>query len=197
MPLSEGQILNGDFEAGPRDWTEYSSQEDPLIVNQGFTDPVAPRSGQWAAWLGGYDDNVSYIQQWVTVPSARPYLVYWHWINSQEICGHQYDFGAVLVDGKTVDKYDLCWLESTASWKRHEVDLAAYKGQTVLLQIRLETDDARFSELFIDDVSFASVPALAGGPQPPRRAAGAQAGLGKAAAVPDAPRPARAQLPPP
>jgi thermitase len=202
MSLSEGQILNGDFEAGPKDWSEYSSHQDPLIVNQGFPVDVAPRSGQWAVWLGGHDDNVSYIQQWVTVPSASSYLVYWHWINSREVCGHDYDFGAVLIDGKTVDKYDLCWLESTASWKPHTVDLTAYKGQTVLLQVRVETDDARFSELFVDDVSFAPAPALAGGPQPPRQLvsaqlAGAQAGLGKAAAVPDAQRPSRDQLPPP
>jgi thermitase len=202
MPLSEGQIVNGDFEAGPKDWTEYSSSGDPLIVNQGFPIDVAPRSGQWAAWLGGRNDDVSYIQQWVTVPSARPYLVYWHWINSQEICGHEYDFGSVLLDGATVDKYDLCWLESTASWKPRAVDLSAYKGQTMLLQIRVETDDARFSELFVDDVSFAPAPALAGGPQAPRQLAGAQlagaqAGHGRAAARPDAPQPARDQLPTP
>lgn len=60
-----GGIVNGDFEAGPTDWLEYSTHGWPLIVD---SLPVTPHSGSWAVWLGGDYDDISYIQQQVTVP---------------------------------------------------------------------------------------------------------------------------------
>jgi hypothetical protein len=111
--------------------------------------------------MGGLESEVSYIQQRVSVPPAKSYLTYWHWIDSSEPCGAFHDFGAVLVDGEVVDKYDLCWFESTATWEPHAIDLGAYQGRSVMLQIRVETDDALNSNLFVDDVSFQAPSAVA------------------------------------
>jgi hypothetical protein len=110
--------------------------------------------------MGGLNSEVSYVQQRVTVPQAKPYLTYWHWIDSREICGSFSDFGAVVIDGAMVDKYDLCWLESTATWEPHVVDLGAYQGRSVVLQIRVETDTSLNSNLFVDDVSFQALSAV-------------------------------------
>lgn len=53
-----------------------------------------------------------------------------------------------------VDVYDLCESTHTGGWAKHVINLSAYAGQSVSLQIRAETDSSLNSNLFIDDVSF-------------------------------------------
>jgi len=157
-------VVNGDFESGQTGWLEYSWQGWDLIMPvQDLPNYVSPHSGKWAAWLGGDDFETSYIEQQVTVPATGPYLVYWHWIDSTDYCG--YDFGGVVVNSSTVvDVYDLCAAEDTGGWVKHVVNLSAYKGQSVSLQLRAETDWSDSSSLFIDDVSFQS--SASAGPNP-------------------------------
>lgn len=153
-PPCNTTIPNGNFESGPTIWSQYSSHGWPLIINSGFPGSVTPRGGSWAAWLGGEYDDVSYIQQQVAVPACAPYLSYYHWIASADVCG--YDFGGVLINGTVVDVYTLCGSTNTEGWVKHTVNLSAYTGQTVWLQIRVETDDSGNSNLFVDDVAFQS-----------------------------------------
>ncbi len=151
---TSGGFTNGDFESGRTGWTEYSTHGWVLIKNAGFPGSVAPRSGNWAVWLGGEYDDVSFIEQEVAVSSANPYLAFWHWIASEELCGG-YDAGGVIINGSiVVDQFDLCTPANTGGWVKHVVDLSAYAGQTVPVQIRAETDYSNNSNLFIDDVSF-------------------------------------------
>lgn len=147
-------LVNGNFEQQTTGWTEYSYQGYDLIVNS-FPGTVTPHSGSWAVWLGGADDEISYIQQQVTINGSTPYLTYYHWIASADSCG--FDFGGMLINGVTVvDVYDLCVAENTGSWIKHSVNLSSYIGQTVTFQIRVETDGSMNSNLFVDDVSFQS-----------------------------------------
>lgn len=116
--------------------------------------PVSPHSGSWAAWLGGDDNEIAYLQQSVYVPVERPYLAYWHWIYSYDVCG--YDFAYVRINGNTVHQYDLCDSSNTNDWALRVINLSAYAGQTVQLQVRVETDDSVPSSLFLDDFAFQS-----------------------------------------
>jgi hypothetical protein len=62
-----------------------------------------------------------------------------------------------------VNQYDLCSSKNTYGWTTHTVDLRAYAGQSVTLQIRVETNSSVNSNLFIDDLSFrASAGAMPG-----------------------------------
>jgi subtilisin family serine protease len=155
---------NPGFEAGPAAWTEFSSNGFDLILNSGFPPGVNPRTGNWAVWLGGLPNEISFIQQSVTIPNDKPYLHYWRWIASGDICG--FDFGGVLINGVVVNVYDLCSDTSTGGWQKHIINLNAYKGQTVTLQIRAETDGTLNSNLFVDDLSFSASASLAGGEAP-------------------------------
>jgi hypothetical protein len=158
VPLIAKQIIpesikNPDFEQGPINWTEYSTHEYELILNtSGLL--VPPYHGSWAVWLGGEYDEISYIQQQVLISANYPYLSYWHWIASQDICG--YDFGKVLINNIVVDEYDLCQVNNTVGWVKHVVNLSAYAGSSVTLQIRAECDSSINSNLFIDLLSFQS-----------------------------------------
>ena len=159
---TSGVFTNGDFESGQTGWTEYSTHGWVLIMNAGFPGSVAPRSGAWAAWLGGEYDDISYIEQAVLVASSSPYLAYWHWIASEESCGY-YDAGGVIINGSTVvDRFDLCTSAETGGWVKRVVNLSSYAGQSVRLQIRAETDYSNNSNLFIDDVSFQATSAASG-----------------------------------
>jgi hypothetical protein len=122
---------------------------------------VLPYGGSWLAWLGGDDDEVSYIEQELTVPAEAFGLTYWHWIASFDECG--FDFAWVKVDGVIVDQYDLCTAADTGTWVLHEVDISAYAGQTVTLRIQVDTDADLNSNLFVDDVSFDILPIFADG----------------------------------
>jgi inhibitor of cysteine peptidase len=153
-PLSPGGgIINGNFESGSTGWIEYSLQGWPVIVSNSVL-PITPHNGIYAAWLGGTPDEISYVQQQVTIASSTPYLVYWHWIASEDIC--DYDIAVVLINGLVVDIYTLCNTTNTGGWVTHSVNLSAYTGQSVTLQIRIETDSSINSNLFIDDVSLQS-----------------------------------------
>jgi hypothetical protein len=147
-------LANPGFESGQTGWIEFSSNGFDIILNSPMLPVgVLPHTGSWVAWLGGEDNEVSSIEQQVTVSAGSPYLAYWHWIASADDCG--YDFAYVVVNGsQIVDSYSLCTSSSTGGWVKHVVNLSAYAGQTVLLQIRTETDSFLNSNLFVDDVSF-------------------------------------------
>ena len=156
-------LVNGNFESGPTGWTQYSALGYALIFQSGGL-PVPPHGGNWAAWLGGDHNETSYIRQGVVVPANAPYLTYWHWIYSEDICG--YDFGGVGIEGNWFDSYDLCSSTSTNGWVRHATNLSAYAGQYIQLDIVATTDGSGLSSLYIDDVSFqSSAPAVLDSPE--------------------------------
>lgn len=156
-PATAAAVANGSFENG-RDgsWEEVSVQGWQLILNEEVL-LAPPHGGSWAVWLGGDDDEISFIRQIVTVPTHDPVLRYWAWIASQEEdCG--YDFGGIIVnDAAVVDVFDLCAATNTGQWVQRSVNLGAYAGQGISIQLRAETDASVNSNLFIDDVSLGGV----------------------------------------
>jgi hypothetical protein len=153
-PAQPVAVPNGDFESGYTIWVESSTNDYALIIDSGFPSNVIPRSGSWAAWLGGFKNETSTIQQQVTVPPSAPYLAYWHWILSTDYCG--YDVASVRVNGTAVSTYSLCTSANTNGWVRQVINLSAYAGQTVNLEFRAVIDHSLRSDLFIDDVVFQS-----------------------------------------
>lgn len=154
LPLSpsSAHIANGDFENGQDgSWQEYSAHGWDIIVDTS-TLPTTPHSGSFAAWLGGDYDDVSYISQAVTMPTGASTLRYWYWIASGDVCG--YDFGWVKINTTNLQVIDLCEDNNTNGWVEKIIDVSAYAGQTVTLQIRVETDVSLNSNLFFDDVKL-------------------------------------------
>lgn len=146
--LKPDTVSNGDFESGRVDWTESSTNGYNLIGQWG-----SPRSGSWYAWLAGADSETSYIQQKVKVPTATPYLVFYYKISSVDACG--FDYGYVTINGADVNFTSLCSATDTAGvWYKKSVNLSAYAGQTITLQLRAVTDSLFISSWHIDDVSF-------------------------------------------
>lgn len=150
-------LHNGDFEANTdRGWSEFSLQEQSLIIHASAI-ASSTHGGSHMARLGAERGEIAFIQQTVTVPPAAPILEFWLRIDSTDDCG--YDFGGVVVEEQIVAQYDLCRASATTDWQRREVDLRAYSGTTVSLEIRAETDGFLNSTLLVDDVTFLAVTA--------------------------------------
>lgn len=165
IPAPSSVIVNPGFEQGRGvGWQEYSTHGWVLIANSGFPPGVNPHGGQWAAWLGGEYSDISYVRQSVTIPAGASLLSYWTWIASADACG--YDYGGVLVDSTVVSVFNLCSSTNTNGWVRRTVDLSAYVGQAVALQLRVETDSSLNSNLFIDDVSLTNAAGAVQAPVP-------------------------------
>jgi hypothetical protein len=144
-------IPNGDFEQGPVIWTQYSQNGWPLIVQE-FPGGIYPYDGTWAAWMGGDNNELALLQQQVVVPSSLPYLSYWFWISSVDVCGA--DFAHIFVNGIEVTNYDLCY--TTGGWAFNVIDLSAFTDEPVLLQIYVECNYQWASSLFLDHFAFQS-----------------------------------------
>jgi hypothetical protein len=152
-PPPPASIVNGDFESGPVGWTEYSLRNWPLIVTYpDIPQGLVPQSGSWIAWLGGGNNEVAYLRQEVTVPTANPYLSYWYWSNSEDACG--YDQAYLRINNEDIQTHELCASANTSSWISQVEDLGAYAGQSVNLEFGIETDSTLRSSFFLDDVAF-------------------------------------------
>lgn len=151
-------LANGGFEAGVSGWQEFSLREEKLILTATVAELPA-HGGDWIAWLAGLSKEVSFVQQQVTIARQTPVLQFWYWIASTDNCGN--DFGGVVVNNVVVDKLDLCRTTATSGWQLRSVNLSAYIGETVELQIRAETNGLTPSSLFIDDITYGATALVA------------------------------------
>lgn len=140
-------LQNGGFEDGiGDDWGRFSLSSMPIIVNE----PGEGHSGNWYASLLGTNE-IARLSQKVTITADTHLLRFWYRIDSEDICG--YDFAGVVVDDQVVDSFTLC-RETTTGWRERTVDLSAFRGQHITLQLRFEGDSTLMSMLAIDDVSL-------------------------------------------
>ena len=164
-------LSNGDFESGSDGtWSESSTNGWSLIYNASSL-PIGTHGGSWAAWLGGSSDETSVLSQQVRIPSDATTLNYWYQSVSEDLCG--YDYAYVRFDSSTLQAYDLCEDTSTSAWTSQQVDVTAWRGQTVQVSFTAETDGSLNSNFFLDAVTIstgATSPALSvlsGAPLPP------------------------------
>lgn len=154
-PAGIPTVLNGNFESG-RDgsWAESSSNGWNIITN---SLPPTPRSGIWAAWLGGDDNETSQLSQAFTLPSSPAlYLNFYYLIGSDDACG--FDEAVIYVGATAVASFDLCLDNSNVNWVGHSVNMAPYVGQTVTVSFTAVTDSSLNSNFFVDDVAFSATP---------------------------------------
>lgn len=153
-------VDNGDFEAGPNgDWSEsINGVELPgsFIVK---SEPILPpRSGDYVAWLGGFDNQVHRLTQSVQLPNTTPLLLaFWIQIRSNE-SGCSADSVIVSLGGDEVETIALCSSAVTPGWQPVVIDAGSYAGQQVELQFTGSFDETVLSSLFVDDVVFQGSP---------------------------------------
>lgn len=158
-PVSVTLFTNGDFEQGAVYWQPQTNANNTIITNP--PSPVVPRSGTRVARLTAtqLSTEAAIDAVDVIVPADKPYLSYWVWIRSTEpTCGD--DVGGAGVSLTVRDSFPLCAATQTNGWVNRGLDLSAYAGQAITIEIgagSFETDTPD-SFLFVDDVGWRAVP---------------------------------------
>lgn len=152
-------IANGSFEDGVDGWLE-DVVGGANILQIAPDSPIQPYEGEWLAQLGRQNNSLTYVEQYITVDPDQPYLVYWHWIDSSDLCG--YDFGGIGVNDEWYISYSLCTANNTLGWDRQVVDLSEFANETILLTFAVLTDGSIRSQLYVDSIRFTSDPEPSG-----------------------------------
>lgn len=160
-------VYNSGFENG-RDgnWLE-ASLNNLILIQNASTLPVVPYAGDWAAWLGGQDNEENYISQLFTLPSGSSIFVhFYYFVGTQEpACNNDGtgDIFAVFVNNTEIGWMELC-PDEAGGWYETSVDVSSYAGQSVYITFDVVNDDMYNSNIFLDDISFqSSAASLQGG----------------------------------
>lgn len=154
---NNGPIRNPGFELGDNgDWSSWTkSGTRNIYLNDGAHD------GKWLAWLGGVNNEDGYIEQSLYIPHDKPYLTYWGWINSAESgCGG--DRASFWAGNTELFGYSLCSQYNNTRWGQGWTNFKAYAGTTQKVRIRVQTNGAQLSSLYLDDFAWAASPPSAG-----------------------------------
>ena len=163
---SGNQVRNGTFEGGSNgDWSEQSTNGYGLILQRNDLGGLAPHAGEWAAWLGGSNNEESTLTQDVVLNGRAIALTFYYQINSEDDCG--YDTATVSVQAvanlaasglahtaavQSVD-FNLCQDNASGAWEQATLDLSEFADQTVRLTFVARTDESLISSLFVDDAT--------------------------------------------
>jgi hypothetical protein len=146
----------------------------PPIQNGGFENGLAPwfgtniyrgdtgaRSGEWFALLS--TDHGGSINQYITIPSDKPYLTYWYRTHSISLTCNA--TARVYVQGVEVAQHTaLCASQNLPEWQQVTVDLQAFIGRLVTLtfdvreEVETDPNDPGISEWYMDDVALVAQP---------------------------------------
>lgn len=151
-------VVGGDFESGINtDWTEY---EDPdqlnlNIVTSATAANVTANSGNFLAWLGGYNSEVSNtLEQSITFPdNGGAELSFFAWIAA---CGVPEDYFKVYIDNTEIfslmgDSPDC----GGTTYQEYTVDVSSYcDGANHNLRFVVQENEggANATNIFLDDV---------------------------------------------
>ena len=116
--------------------------------------PVSAHGGSWLVWLGGDYNEVAILSQTITISASAPYLHFWYWLSSEDICG--YDFFRVGVNNNDFYTLNLCETNETYGWVKKVLNLSGYVGTNKTVQFTVTTDSSLNSNLFLDDVSMST-----------------------------------------
>ena len=145
-------IRNGGFEAQAENWVVSSAKGSLVIMNHALMPPdVLAYTGNYAAWLGGVNDEVNAIAQTTMIPSAGATLKFrWRLQSVETDCRN--DVLTISINGLVVDSLGLCRSKSTSDWPEYTRSLDSFAGQNVVLQLKVQTNGSLSSNLFVDDV---------------------------------------------
>lgn len=157
---SDIPLANGDFESGLVNWI-LSPASAKLIYNQAeLPAGIIPHSGSHVAWLGDHqtsNQETAYsITQILQIPENGPILHFWLMSYSAEFCSGGNDVLQILVNNNLIDWWPICKDQNTFTWRQQISDLKVFSGTAVDLTIRVMTNNAFPSEVYLDDFSFSS-----------------------------------------
>jgi hypothetical protein len=164
----EALVNDGSFENGPPPgsaWTETTNSTCEWIGDWSGVWGVAAYDGIMDFWGGGYCNGTvttSSVAQTVAVPPANTTLSFWIISYRPDADDPDLDQAYVEVNGTPVWTYDLIQANNTyPNWVNVTVDLSAYAGQNVSLELGATSAGASTGNIRFDYVEFAGPPSPA------------------------------------
>lgn len=144
-------VVNGGFEEEAAGW-QIASAGGYAVLSQAL-----PRTGQWGAFLAGYNEADDRLAQDVFLPAGQSStLRFWRQVRTDET-DHPWDTLDVEVTpagGVPLRLQRITDADAGPTWVQASFDLTAYAGQTVTLAFRARTDFDRPTDFYLDDISI-------------------------------------------
>jgi hypothetical protein len=149
-------LRNGNFDQGPDgSWKVSSSNNLPLILSGEALQGVTPQSGEWAAWLGGTNNETSTLSQFILIPGTATTLSFYLFLASYEgpeSCAK--DFAFLRLGSQLLKTFPLCEATNTGEWIFEQVDISAFRGLSLDLSFQVVNDSSEWSNFFVDSLSI-------------------------------------------
>ena len=156
------QVANGGFESDGSAWQTTSAGGYALIS------PILPRTGQWGAILGAYDNANDELAQTITLPAGATLTLHFWWQMTTLEPNHPWDTLDVTVapagGGTAIRLFRITDGNIAGDWQPATFDLAPYAGQTVRLAFRAQTDSDQPTDFYLDDISIEACPTVTATP---------------------------------
>lgn len=119
-----------------------------------------PRSGAQSAHLAGVNSANDRAITSLALPAGHTITLSFWWRVHSEESGSGYDaLSLTLTDSQGAPLYAIAGftdLNASALWQQVQVDLSAFAGQTVKLQMDASTDGSLVTDFFVDDLSVSA-----------------------------------------
>ena len=153
-------LVNGDFESGLANWIISPASATLLFNEANLPEGIIPHSGSHVAWLGDHQipnqATTFSITQNLIIPENAPILHFWLMSYSAEYCPSDSDVLQIFVNDILIDWWPICKDQNTFTWRHLISNLKVFSGYIVDLTIRVVTNNAFPSEVYVDDFSFSS-----------------------------------------
>lgn len=152
---------NGGFEAGLAPWVAFTTGDDPLDYSAGDpTVEITPFAGQRMGWLGGVPSEVNRLSQEVALPANATSVTLGGAVRIQIFEPHALiDFlrGSLVAPGQRIPIFERNNGDATEDWvtlSAPPIDISAFAGQTLTLELESEIGVGPGTNFFLDDVSL-------------------------------------------
>jgi len=151
-------LRNGNFDLGPDgSWKVSSTNNLPLILTGEALQGITPQSGEWAAWLGQTNNETSDLAQFILIPPTATTLNFHIWLASYEGPENcEKDFAFVRLGSHLLKTFPLCMATDTEEWIFEQIDISAFRGQSLSLSFQVVNDASEWSNFFLDTVSIST-----------------------------------------
>ena len=145
------RLANGHFETGTLSpWFAV-----------GDTGLGAGRDSAYGGWLGGKDDAIGELDQWVVLPAGASPIRWEFWWKAETAATQPNDMLRVRIELEGGDEALLLLLPAEGAlntWQQEAVDLSAYAGKRVVISFLVVTDGSLPTTFRVDDVSILACP---------------------------------------
>ena len=140
------QLANGDFQTGGL----------PPWFSVGDVGLGTGRNSTYGAWLGGKDNAVGELDQWITLPAGVNPVRWEFWWKAEATAVQNNDLMYVRIESGGQEPILLTLRADGAlnTWRQDAVDLSAYAGMSLLVSFFVQTDSNISTTFRVDDVSI-------------------------------------------